>query len=157
LDSPEITVTSASFGDHQPMPRKHAGAGVGDNQSPELTWSAPPEHTRSILLIIEDIDVPLPRPLLHTVAVLPPDMTTLHGGALHEGTAIRTIPTLLGRGYAGPRPIPGHGRHRYRFIVLALDTEVPQNVTSVRKMLQHIRGAVQATGVLTGTYETSQK
>jgi hypothetical protein len=56
-------------------------------------------------------------------------------------------------GYAGPRPIPGHGRHRYRFHVFAVAESIPDNVTTAKALLASMSGLVLARGVLTGTYE----
>ena len=68
----DITVTSTAFGDGGAMPTTSAGKGVGDNTSPQLSWAGLPSQTRQVVLIIDDVDVPLPRPLLHTVAVIEP-------------------------------------------------------------------------------------
>lgn len=150
----DITVTSAAFSDGGAMPVSSAGKGVGDNASPQLRWTGPPPETRQLVLIIDDVDVPLPRPLLHgrsaragragcrrrCVAVGHPGMRFIPGGLGH-------------RGYAGPRPIPGHGPHRYRFHVLALDEPIPDHVTTAKALLKQMAGHVIARGVLTGTYE----
>jgi phosphatidylethanolamine-binding protein (PEBP) family uncharacterized protein len=151
----DITVTSAAFTDGAAMPVSSAGKGVGDNASPQLRWTGLPPATRQVVLIIDDVDVPLPRPLLHTVAVIEPSVQDVDTGALQPGTAgMRFIPGGLGnRGYAGPRPIPGHGPHHYRFHVLALDEPIPDHVTTAKALLKQMAGHVIARGVLTGTYE----
>jgi hypothetical protein len=67
---------------------------------------------------------------------------------------MRFIRADLGhRGYAGPRPIPGHGPHHYRFQVFALDAPVAESITSAKALLAAMRGHVVARGVLTGVYE----
>jgi len=151
----DITVASAEFSDGDAMPASSAGKGVGDNASPQLHWTGVPPATRQLVLIIDDVDVPLPRPLLHTVAVLEPGVQKVDTGALQSGTpGMRFIPGGLGhRGYAGPRPIPGHGPHRYRFHVLALDEPIPDHVTTAKALLKQMTGHVISRGVLTGTYE----
>jgi phosphatidylethanolamine-binding protein (PEBP) family uncharacterized protein len=151
----DITVTSATFSDGGAMPVSSAGKGVGDNASPQLRWTGPPPETRQLVLIIDDVDVPLPRPLLHTVAVIEPGVQDVDAGALQSGTpGMRFIPGSLGhRGYAGPRPISGHGPHRYRFHVLALDEPITDYVTTAKALLEQMTGHVIARGVLTGTYE----
>jgi phosphatidylethanolamine-binding protein (PEBP) family uncharacterized protein len=151
----DITVTSDAFRDGEPLPRASGGKGVGDNTSPQLSWAGLPSQTRQVVLIIDDVDVPLPRPLFHTVAVIEPDVQTVDTGALHPGTAgIRFIPGSLGhRSYAGPRPIPGHGPHRYRVLVFALDQPIPDGVTTRKALLKQMAGRVLARGTLTGTYE----
>jgi phosphatidylethanolamine-binding protein (PEBP) family uncharacterized protein len=150
-----ISVTSSAFSDGGAMPKASAGKGVGDNTSPQLTWTGLPPATRQVVLIIDDIDVPLPRPLLHTVAVIERGITQVDTGALQPGVAgIRFIRADLGhRGYAGPRPIPGHGPHHYRFHVLALDEPLAESITKAKALVKQMAGHVLARGVLTGTYE----
>jgi len=151
----EITVTSAEFDNGGPMPTTSAGKGVGEDLSPQLNWSGIPPQTQQLVLIIDDVDVPLPRPLLHTVAVIEPGVRNVDAGELKPGTAgLRFIPGSLGhRGYAGPRPIPGHGPHRYRFLVFALDEPVAESVTKAKALVKQMAAHVLARGVLTGTYE----
>jgi phosphatidylethanolamine-binding protein (PEBP) family uncharacterized protein len=149
-----IAVTSAEFDEGGPMPTISAGKGVGADKSPQLSWSGTPPQTQQLVLIIDDIDVPLPRPLLHTVAVIEPGVRRVDAGNLAPGTdGLRFIPGSLGhRGYAGPRPIPGHGPHRYRFLVFALDEPVAESVTKAKALVKRMAGHVLARGVLTGTY-----
>jgi hypothetical protein len=151
----DLTVTSTAFSDGGAMPTTSAGKGVGDNTSPQLSWAGLPPQTRQVVLIIDDVDVPLPRPLLHTVAVIEPSVQNVDTGALQPAAAgLRFIPGTLGhRGYAGPRPIPGHGPHRYRFLVLALDRPIPDDVATTKALLKQMAGHVLARGTLTGTYE----
>ena len=107
------------------------------------------------MLIIEDVDVPLPRPLLHTIAVIDPTVDSVAAGSLQPGThGIRFVRADLGhRGYAGPRPIPGHGPHHYRFHVFAIDQPIVDTVTTSKALLGAMAGRVLARGTLTGTYE----
>ena len=137
------------------MPPSSAGKGVGANTSPALRWAGLPPGPAQVVLIIDDVDVPLPRPLLHTIAVIDPTLDGVAAGALQPGTAgIRFIRADLGnRGYAGPRPIPGHGPHHYRFHVFAIDRPSPDSVTKPKALLATMSGHVLARGVLTGTYE----
>ena len=152
----DIVVTSAAFDDGGAMPTTAAGKGVGDNRSPQLSWTwLTVAQTRQVVLIIDDIDVPLPRPLLHTVAVIDPGVRSVEAGELRPGTpGLRFVPGSLGhRGYAGPRPIPGHGPHRYRFLVFALDDAVVEDVSTAKALVRQMSGHVIARGMLTGTYE----
>jgi phosphatidylethanolamine-binding protein (PEBP) family uncharacterized protein len=150
-----LDLTSPAFADGGAIPTKHAGDGVGQNISPALWWAGQPTTIKQLVLVIEDVDVPLPRPLLHTVALMEPHLDRLDEGSLRPGTpALRFIPTAFGRvGYAGPRPIPGHGAHHYRFHLLALDQPTPSTVATPRSLLNAITGHVQARGLLTGTYQ----
>jgi phosphatidylethanolamine-binding protein (PEBP) family uncharacterized protein len=150
-----ITVTSAAFADGGAMPQSSAGKGVGADISPALHWTGLPSQTRQVVLIMDDVDVPLTRPLYHTVAVIDPAVDSVTAGGLQPGTpGIRFVRADLGnRGYAGPRPIPGHGPHHYRFHVFAIDDTIPHGVTTAKAVLGRMRGHVLARGVLTGTYE----
>ncbi len=151
----DMTVTSAEFEDRGPMPTTSAGKGVGEDRSPQLSWTGVPPQTRQLVLIIDDVDVPLPRPLLHTVAVISPGVRNVDAGQLKPGTdGLRFIPGTLGHhGYAGPRPIPGHGSHHYRFLVFALDEPVAESVTKANTLMKQMAGHVLARGLLTGTFE----
>jgi phosphatidylethanolamine-binding protein (PEBP) family uncharacterized protein len=156
FDAPEsIVVESPAFADGGPMPQSSAGKGVGANTSPALQWAGLPPGTQQVVLIIDDVDVPLPRPLLHTIAVIDLTLDRVAAGTLQPGSAgIRFIRADLGhRGYAGPRPIPGHGPHHYRFHVFAIDEPIPDTVATAKALLAAMSGHVLARGVLTGTYE----
>ncbi len=150
-----LAVTSTAFTEGGVLPTSSAGKGVGDNTSPPLGWGALPPVTRQVVLIIDDIDVPLPRPLVHTVAVADPGLGAVAEGALQPGTpGIRFVRADLGHhGYAGPRPIPGHGPHHYRFHVFAIDAAIAETVTTAKGVLAAMRGHVLARGMLTGVYE----
>jgi Raf kinase inhibitor-like YbhB/YbcL family protein len=156
FDAPKsITVTSTAFADGGAMPQSSAGKGVGDDASPALRWTGLPPETRQAVLIMDDVDVPLPRPLIHTIAVIDPTVDGVAAGALTpEAAGIRFLRADLGnRGYAGPRPIPGHGAHHYRFHVFAIDKPIPDSVTTTKALLAEMTGHVLARGVITGTYE----
>jgi phosphatidylethanolamine-binding protein (PEBP) family uncharacterized protein len=150
-----ITMTSNAFRDGEQLPSASGGKGVGANESPQLSWTGVPPGTRQLVLIIDDVDVPLPRPIVHTVAVIDPFVARVDTGALQPGAAgIRFLRgDLPHRGYAGPRPIPGHGPHRYRFHLFALDAPIAGDVTKTKALLKSMAGRVLARGMLTGTYE----
>jgi phosphatidylethanolamine-binding protein (PEBP) family uncharacterized protein len=116
-----------------------------------------PTGTEQLLLVIEDTDVPLPRPLLHTIALLDPSRVQLAEGELHAGArGIRFLPASFGSsGYAGPRPIPGHGPHHYGFYLYGLDRAIrpDQEPKSIRKLLAEVAGHVTAKARLVGSYE----
>lgn len=156
LEAPmAIRITSPAFADGGAIPAKHAGKGVGDNVSPALTWTGLPSQTQQLVMIIEDIDVPLPRPILHTVALIQRNLDRIDEGALQPDTlGVHFIPTILpGLGYLGPTPIPGHGAHRYRFHLLALHIRMSESITTPRALFDAMRGHVAARGLLTGTYQ----
>ncbi|MFI1914094.1 YbhB/YbcL family Raf kinase inhibitor-like protein [Nocardia sp. NPDC020380] len=151
-----ITVTSNAFEEGAPIPLRHAGKGVGEDISPQLSWSGTPSGTAELVLIIEDPDVPLPRPIIHGLFTgIDPANAEIPEGTMDLGTDLRTGTGAFGRrGYAGPRPIPGHGPHHYIFQLYALDrpSALPEGAP-LPDTLTAITGHVIARGRLTGTYE----
>jgi phosphatidylethanolamine-binding protein (PEBP) family uncharacterized protein len=148
-----IDVTSPAFNNGGAIPRKHAGKGIGDNLSPALQWTGVPAGSKQLVLIMDDVDVPLPKPLVHTIAVVEPTVGGLGEGELKPGTTGVRLVKAYGDTYLGPRPIPGHGPHHYRFLIFALDERVPDSVADTAALLRAMAGHVLARGVLTGTYE----
>lgn len=153
LDSDaDLTLRSPDFADGEPLPRRFAGSGVGDNVSPALEWSGVPVEADHLVFVLEDVDAPLNRPLVHTLAILDPDATTLPEGGLAAGApGVEHLKGLLGVGYHGPRPIVGHGIHRYRFMLFAVEGDI--DVTSARTAIDSMVGHVVARGRLVATYE----
>lgn len=148
-----MDVASTAFAHGGTIPDRYSGPGRGENISPDLTWTAP-AGTAQLLLVIEDIDVPLSRPGIHTIALLPPTVESLAEGVLvPESPGIRYVPAFRGHlGYGGPRPLPGHGVHRYGFHLYALDRELPADppITGLAALLPLVEGHVLAGGFLEG-------
>jgi Raf kinase inhibitor-like YbhB/YbcL family protein len=149
-----IVLTSPAFVDGGAMPLRCAGAGVGDNRFPPLAWANLPAGTAELVLLLEDPDAPLPRPVVHLIAVLPPALPGLDEGALAPGAGIRFGRGAFGRiGYAGPRPPRGHGPHRYIFSLYALSRPLPAGVPDFAATLAGMAGNVLARGRLVGMFE----
>ena len=104
---------------------------------------------------MEDVDVPLLRPLVHALAYdLAPSATALEAGAL-DGTHVPMGYNGAGRcGYLAPSPLQGHGAHRYYFTLLAVDFVPRFDQTPTKgRLLDAIAGHVAALGELMGTAE----
>ncbi len=157
LASLSITVNSDWFDHGAAMPERTAGRGVGSNISPPLSWSGLPTKTAEVAIIVEDPDAPLPRPFIHLIAYgvapelafMPEDFLSASSQQLRLGRN-----TTGAMGYMGPRPVPGHGLHRYHFHVLALDRRAEfASPPKLKPFLSQIAGSVVARGILTGVYE----
>lgn len=74
LRGPEgLIVTSRHFAEGQPIPQDCAGRRVGGrNLSPHLGWSAPPPGTTELMLVVEDLDVPVAKRAVHCLALIDP-------------------------------------------------------------------------------------
>jgi Raf kinase inhibitor-like YbhB/YbcL family protein len=142
-------LTSIAFNEGQSIPRKYSCE--GDNVSPPLDWSAPPEGTRSLALIVHDPDAPI-GDFTHWVAW---NIDPLDGG-LEEGAHPQAEGTsgFGENGYGGPCPPPGDGAHRYQHELFALDTELDLEPESSREQLEDaMEGHVLGGAELVGTYE----
>ncbi|MGO8917621.1 MAG: YbhB/YbcL family Raf kinase inhibitor-like protein [Stellaceae bacterium] len=153
-----ISLASPAFPALAAMPLRYAGVGVGDSLSPPLMWSGVPAAAAELVLIVQDPDAPLPRPVVHAIATgIPSQRRDLPEGALSRpGDGV----LRLGRGsfgrrsYAGPRPVRGHGVHRYVFQIIAVDQ--PLRLTEpadLSVVLAALAGHALAKGQLVGTFE----
>lgn len=119
-----LTLTSPAFSENEVIPAKYTCD--GENVSPPLSIAGVPEGTKSLVLLMDDPDVP---------KALKPDGVfdhwVLYGIApntkeIPEGTVVGNQ-GLNGRGkdaYTGPCPPPQYQprEHRYFFKLYALDT-----------------------------------
>jgi len=121
-----LKLSSTDFTDGAPIPRQFAGRGVGQNVSPSLSWSHVPAESVQLVLIIEDSDVPLPRPFAHLLAYgIAPQRTGFERGELSNAADYKLGRNTFGpNGYAGPRALVGHGLHHYHFQLFALSEHV---------------------------------
>jgi phosphatidylethanolamine-binding protein (PEBP) family uncharacterized protein len=149
-----FSVTSPSFADGQVIPARFCGWLIGDNISPALEWGTLPPRTADLVLLIEDLDSPGVVPRIHTIAVFEPNDVGLPEGALTaDAPGIRFVPDHRGPGsYRGPRPLPGHGAHRYRFHVFAVDQHIDvEAISGASDLPAALTGHILASGLLTGT------
>ena len=141
------------------MAPAQAGKGVGDNRSPALAWSSLPPGTTHWVLILEDPDAPLKSAYVHLVAAGPAETTRLAKGALRPSRAPAGL--RFGRntsrdvGYGGPRPLPGHGPHRYVFQLFALRAEPPDDLLARGRdaLVPFLREHALASGRLDGLFQ----
>ena len=120
----------------------------GANTPPPLSWSAVPNGTKSIAVLVDDPDAPKGTFTHWLVAGLPATATSL-GDKLPDG-AFAAKNDKGDAGYTGP--CPPTGKHRYRFQVFALDDNV-RSVSSRTAFLRAINGHVLAQGELDAVYE----
>src|SRR5919199_74228 len=146
-----IEVSSPAFEPGGAIPQKYTGE--GQNISPPLRWSEPPEGTRELALICDDPDAPRPTPFVHWVVYKIP--ANLRG--FLEGSTQGAVegPNDAGRtGYSGPMPPVRGGVHHYHFRVYALDAELEAAANLTKdQLLEAMEGHILDEGELIGTYE----
>jgi hypothetical protein len=146
---PEFALESSAFVNAQAIPSRHTCD--GEDLSPPLTWTNPPDETRSLALVVDDPDAPN-GVFTHWVAWgLDPGAGGLGEGQAAPSEGRNDFGTT---GYRGPCPPPGHGRHRYVFRLYALDAVPEPGSGAVKAALeQAIEGHVLTMAELVGTYE----
>ena len=148
-----ITVTARSFSDGTRIPVDHTCD--GNDVPPELTFSSPPEGTKSLVILVEDPDASS-GVFTHMIAFnvspetrkLPsaPDLTAA-GEAARFG-----LNDFGGVRYQGPCPPKGEA-HRYRFRVIALDKMLDLPEGASRSQLdQAMDGHILGEGSLMGHF-----
>jgi hypothetical protein len=156
---PAFELHSAAFADGAPLRPPYVDAGA---LQPPLSWGELPSGTVELALIVEDVDVPLPRPLVHAVAYgIDPGAHCLEAGAIpRAGHPEEGAPAIrLGRGAAGryflaPAPIPGHGPHRYVFQAFALCAPLQfDRPPGKAHFVRALRNVAIARASTTGTHE----
>ncbi len=114
-----MAVTSKSFGSNEPIPVDNTCDGA--DRSPQVTWSAPPQGTKSFAIVAEDPDSP-GGTFTHWIAYnLNADAREMPEGAdpasLGGASGLNDFKHAAYNG-----PCPPHGEiHHYVFRVLALD------------------------------------
>jgi hypothetical protein len=154
-----ITMKSEVFESGRRIPTRHTGD--GQDLSPPLSWSAVPEGTKELALIVDDPDAPTREPWVHWVLYkIPADATALAEGIPSKPTLTDPKGAIQGKntgnqiGYKGPAPPPGHGTHHYYFRLYALDAELDlQPGIDKNALLKSMAGHILAEGELVGTYE----
>jgi Raf kinase inhibitor-like YbhB/YbcL family protein len=140
---------SAAFADGTVIPRRHTCE--GEDVSPPLSWSDPPEGTGSLALVVDDPDAP-GGTFTHWVAW---DIDPA-AGELGEGQpAPSEGQNDFGRvGYGGPCPPPGHGPHRYSHRLYALGEPLGVQPGADKVEVERaLKGRSLGTAELMGTYE----
>ncbi|MTD57648.1 YbhB/YbcL family Raf kinase inhibitor-like protein [Amycolatopsis pithecellobii] len=131
---PSFTLRSSDVSDGQtlPAPQSSGAFGVpgGEDRSPQLSWEGFPAETKSFAVTCYDPDAPTASGFWHwavfnipaSVTELPADAGDPSGDNLPAGAVTLKNDAGLTQ-YVGAAPPPGHGPHRYFFVVHALDVE----------------------------------
>ncbi len=155
----KIDLTSPAFKNNAGMPKRFAREG-GDI-SPPVSWGPLPAGTKSLVLVVEDIDIPFLKFLFPTwihwivfdIPVDSPDLpenipvgSPVPGGGTQGRTSFRRL------GWGGPAPIGGE--HRYVFRLYALDCLLGIQAKRATKaaLMSAMEGRILGYGELVGRY-----
>lgn len=153
-----MTLKSSAFDHQAEIPKRFTCD--SDDISPALNWSAIPQHTKSLVLIVDDPDAPDPAA---------PKLTWVHWLLYNIPVTVSELPenippenlpkgVLQGKndwkqtGYKGP--CPPIGRHRYFFKLYALDVKLPDLKSPNKLQLEKaMAGHIIDHAELIGTYK----
>jgi len=128
-----ITVTSRSFSSGASIPVDLTCD--GKNTSPDVTWSSPPEGTRSLVITMDDLEASTGRGTRWIVMDVRPEARSLPAGADASAVGARLGRNDSGEvGYSGPCPAR-HVAHHYSLRVIALDRPVGLAEAASREQL----------------------
>jgi Raf kinase inhibitor-like YbhB/YbcL family protein len=168
-----FTLKSATFEDGKLMPKKVANGKanmannpncVGDNVSPELSWSNTPDGTKSFVLTMFDPEGRAPGGVSHWVAYgIPPSVTGFAEGEVSKPTNNYVGgKSTMGVGfYSGPCTPPNTTPHHYTFILTATDfgpQELPPGLTREELVAKftwpstHVKGSTGIVGLFVNPY-----
>jgi Raf kinase inhibitor-like YbhB/YbcL family protein len=146
-------LSSTAFAEGDPIPQIYSCD--GEDISPPMQWTDPPEGTLSFALIADDPDAPAGTWVHWVLYNLPADTHSLpeafpSDAELSDGS--KNGENSWGRlGYGGPCP-PG-GTHRYFFKLYALDLILDLAAGPTKEqLLQAMEGHILAESELMGTY-----
>ncbi|HZZ63664.1 MAG TPA: YbhB/YbcL family Raf kinase inhibitor-like protein [Roseiarcus sp.] len=148
-------LTSPAFQNGGAILQKHPAD--GENLSPPLARSDPPEGTRSYALMIEDPDGPAGTFRHWGLCNISGGRSMLPEGIKH---GVKTEPLAHAvndfghRRYDGPAPPEGHGTHHYLFRLAALDVEgLPERPDAcISDLWEEAHQRLLAEAELVGTY-----
>jgi Raf kinase inhibitor-like YbhB/YbcL family protein len=156
-----FTLTSETFQDGAFMPKKVANKTptnpncVGENVSPQLSWTGAPDGTKSFAFIMVDPEGRGGRGVHHWVAYgIPANVTSFAEGEVsQESEKYVGGKSTQGVGYfSGPCTPPG-SPHHYTYVVIATDfdsKELPPGLTLPElqaKLENHTKGAAGLVGL----------
>lgn len=154
--APSIHVTSASFGDGEPIPRRHTCEHLLDSQPaetpPPLAVAGLPDGTVAVALVVDDPDAGhfthwLAWDIPATAASVDLPEGRLPAGAVEGPNGFGT------QGYRGPCPATGAAAHHYVFVVHALSRPLGLPAGSTRAEVEAaLPAASLGNATLTGTF-----
>jgi len=152
VPTPKINfkISTTAFGNGQTIPSKYANTDVngGQNTSIPLSWSGMPSGTKSFAILMYDLH-PIADNFVHWAVInIPSDAASIPEGASDTSRmplgSLELINNFGSKGYGGPQPPSGSGKHQYKTIIYALNTS---NIdlsgeASLKSFLSAIEGKV---------------
>ncbi len=162
--SPMFTLTSTTIKDGTLMPKKVAGNikenpnCVGDNVSPQLSWTNPPAGTVSFALIMTDPEGRGGLGVDHFHAYgIPASVTSFAENEMSAPSDkfVGGVGTAKKNVYVGPCTPPGQTAHHYTFVLVATDLDpkaLPAGLSRL-ELLAKLEGHAKGSAGLVGLFK----
>ena len=162
--TPIFTVSSTTIKDGALMPKKVAGANkanpncVGENVSPQLSWTNVPAGTTSFALIMTDPEGRGGLGVDHFHAYgIPASVTSFAENELSAASDkyVGGIGTNKANTYLGPCTPPNQTAHHYTFVLIATDLDtkaLPAGLTRL-ELLDKLTGHTKGTTGIVGLFK----
>lgn len=168
-----FTLNSMTFQDGKLMPKKVANSHdnaptnpncVGENVSPQFSWTGVPDGTKSFVLLMSDPEGRAPSGVSHWVAYgIPASVTGFAEGEVSKDSDKYVGgKSLFGVGtYRGPCTPPNTTPHHYTFVLIASDfepKELPPGLTRDEVIAKfgpppaHVKGVTGMVGLFVNPY-----
>ncbi|HSR10479.1 MAG TPA: YbhB/YbcL family Raf kinase inhibitor-like protein [Thermodesulfobacteriota bacterium] len=148
-----IGISSPAFQNNHSIPSRYACDGV--NVNPPLMIQNVPGGTKSLALVLDDIDAPRGTYVHWILWNISPAEREIQENSVPEG-AVQGLNDFRKNSYGGPCP-PGRA-HRYLFRIYALDFSPKLDPRSTKADLEKIiEGHVLGRGEMVGKYQKIQK
>ena len=146
-----LTMKSPSFGDGETMPVRFTCDGEGI--SPSIEIGSVPAGTRTLALVMDDLNSPSGHFVHWVVWDISPNIKEVTEGAIPSG-AMEGTTSAQTTGYHPPCPPAGSGPHHYQFSLYAVHDGISLSFEATRAMLeQQMKGKVLSIAKWTGVYE----
>ena len=150
-----LTITSPAFKAGGTIPSKFTCDESRTAPNPALAFSGVPAKAQSLVLIMDDPDVPKTMiPSGEFVHWLLWDIAPDSKG-IAEGAGTGGVNGMGRPGYMGP--CPPDKSHRYFFKLYALDTKIMSPIKTKAELLKAMEGHILAQAELMGNYERVKK
>lgn len=149
-----FALASPAFEQGEAIPRRYTCE--GEDLSPPLHWTVPPDATKSFVIIADDPDAPVGTWVHWVIYNLPLDLRGLTEGIPAEdylpNGAMQGLNDFTRIGYGGPCPPPGKP-HRYYFKLYVLDVVLNLKPRATKQqVLEACQGHVMAEAQLIGRF-----
>ena len=139
---------------------------MGENRFPGLSWQfsdgvSAGKGIAQYLVVVEDPDAPLPQPVVHGIYYTIPssktslqveDLEPIAGEKPNELRGCRHGLNRRKTVWSGPRPVLGHGSHRYIFQVVGLNAPLDEDRMSEIPTRAEVERAIQGKVAVWGTW-----